>query len=99
MKFLTHYPISRQRDKDGDGKLNFEEYFIGLHDHIHGYDDENADISHIGNITVAKDRFSKLDKDNDGYAVGHLISVLVYNSSIPNRICYNLLPLFIWYFL
>lgn len=72
MKFLTHYAISRQRDKDGDGKLNFEEYFSALNDHIHGYDDENADISHIGNVTVAKDRFSKLDKDNDGYASGHL---------------------------
>ncbi|KAF0916264.1 hypothetical protein E2562_005880 [Oryza meyeriana var. granulata] len=57
----------RQRDKDGDGKLNFDEYFHGLHDHIHGYDDENADISHIGNITVAKERFSKLDKDSDGF--------------------------------
>ncbi|XP_062202769.1 uncharacterized protein LOC133905074 [Phragmites australis] len=61
----------RQRDKDGDGKLNFEEYFHGLHDHIHGYDDENADISHIGNITVAKERFSKLDKDNDGFISEH----------------------------
>jgi hypothetical protein len=28
--------MSRQRDKDGDGKLTFEEYFHGLHDHIHG---------------------------------------------------------------
>lgn len=56
-----------QKDKDGDGKLNFEEYFNGLHDHIHGYDNEDADISHIGNITVAKERFSKLDKDNDGF--------------------------------
>ncbi|KAL5655759.1 hypothetical protein ACJX0J_035078, partial [Zea mays] len=61
----------RQRDKDGDGKLNFEEYFTGLHDHIHGYDDENADISQIGNITVAKDRFFKLDKDNDGFISEH----------------------------
>lgn len=69
---IPYYAISRQRDKDGDGKLNFEEYFSGLHDHIHGYDDENADISHIGNVTVAKDRFSKLDKDNDGYASGHI---------------------------
>jgi Ca2+-binding EF-hand superfamily protein len=57
----------RQRDKDGDGKLTFEEYFHGLHDHIHGYDDENAEISHIGNMTIAKERFSKLDKDNDGF--------------------------------
>jgi hypothetical protein len=73
LKFLPHYAIFRQRDKDGDGKLNFEEYFSGLHDHIHGYDDEHADISHIGNITVAKERFSKLDKDNDGYAIGTLI--------------------------
>ncbi|KAG8044953.1 hypothetical protein GUJ93_ZPchr0008g11880 [Zizania palustris] len=64
----------RQRDKDGDGKLNFEEYFHGLHDHIHGYDDENADISHIGNITVAKERFSKLDRDSDGYATGESIN-------------------------
>ncbi|CAO2203789.1 unnamed protein product, partial [Urochloa humidicola] len=61
----------RQRDKDGDGKLNFDEYFNGLHDHIHGYDDENADISHIGNMTAAKDRFSKLDKDNDGFISDH----------------------------
>ncbi|GJN18588.1 hypothetical protein PR202_gb05761 [Eleusine coracana subsp. coracana] len=59
------------KDKDGDGMLNFEEYFNGLHDHIHGYDDENADISHIGNITVAKERFSKLDKDNDGFISEH----------------------------
>jgi len=71
LKFLTHYAISRQRDKDGDGKLNFEEYFSALNDHIHGYDDENADISHIGNVTVAKDRFSKLDKDNDGFISEH----------------------------
>jgi hypothetical protein len=77
LKFLTHCAISRQRDKDGDGKLNFDEYFNGLHDQIHGYDDENADVSHIGNITVAKDRFSKLDKDNDGYANEPLAKVLV----------------------
>ncbi|KAL6882111.1 hypothetical protein ACP4OV_011583 [Aristida adscensionis] len=61
----------RQRDKDGDGKLNFDEFFHGLHDHIHGYDDENADISHIGNITIAKERFSKLDQDNDGFISEH----------------------------
>jgi len=61
----------RQRDKDGDGKLNFDEYFNGLHDHILGYDDEHADISHIGNMTIAKDRFSKLDKDNDGFISEH----------------------------
>ena len=77
LKFLTHYAISRQRDKDGDGKLNFDEYFNGLHDHILGYDDEHADISHIGNMTVAKDRFSKLDKDNDGYASEPLTKVLL----------------------
>lgn len=65
--------MSRQRDKDGDGKLNFEEYFHGLHDHIHGYDDENAAISHIGNMTIAKERFAKLDKDNDGYMIAALI--------------------------
>jgi calumenin len=47
----------------------------GLHDHIHGYVDENADISHIGNIIVVKDWFSKLDKDNDGYASGHICNL------------------------
>jgi hypothetical protein len=25
LKFLTYYAISRHKDKDGDGKLNFEE--------------------------------------------------------------------------
>jgi hypothetical protein len=68
LPFVFPYPyaVSRQRDKDGDGKLTFEEYFHGLHDHIHGYDDEDTHISHIGNMTIAKERFSKLDKDSDG---------------------------------
>lgn len=93
LKFLLHYVISRQRDKDGDGKLNFDEYFNGLHDHIHGYDDENADISHIGNMTAAKDRFSKLDKDGDGYASELLNKVLLRCSS--HNLVYNLLVLLI----
>lgn len=93
LKFLTHCAISRQRDKDGDGKLNFDEYFNGLHDHIHGYDDENADISHIGNMTAAKDRFSKLDNDNDRYASEPLSEVLLLCFS--ENLVYNLLPLLI----
>ncbi|KAF8671003.1 hypothetical protein HU200_050281 [Digitaria exilis] len=75
----------RQRDKDGDGKLNFDEYFNGLHDHIHGYDDENADISHIGNMTVAKDRFSKLDKDNDGFISEHELEPVIDKLYLSER--------------
>ncbi|KAL5219975.1 hypothetical protein ABZP36_024688 [Zizania latifolia] len=75
----------RQRDKDGDGKLNFEEYFHGLHDHIHGYDDENADISHIGNITVAKERFSKLDKDGDGFISEHELEPVLDKLHLSER--------------
>uniref|UniRef100_A0A0E0MYA7 EF-hand domain-containing protein n=1 Tax=Oryza rufipogon TaxID=4529 RepID=A0A0E0MYA7_ORYRU len=75
----------RQRDKDGDGKLNFEEYFHGLHDHIHGYDDENADISHIGNNTVAKERFSKLDKDSDGFISEHELEPVLDKLHLSER--------------
>uniref|UniRef100_A0A0D9V261 EF-hand domain-containing protein n=1 Tax=Leersia perrieri TaxID=77586 RepID=A0A0D9V261_9ORYZ len=75
----------RQSDKDGDGKLNFEEYFHGLHDHVHGYDDENADISHIGNITVAKERFSKLDKDNDGFLSEHELEPVLDKLHLSER--------------
>lgn len=75
----------RQRDKDGDGKLNFQEYFHGLHDHIHGYDDENADISHIGNMTIAKQRFSKLDKDNDGFISEHEIEPVLDKLHLSER--------------
>lgn len=75
----------RQRDKDGDEKLNFEEYFHGLHDHIHGYDDDNADISHVGNITVAKERFSKLDKDNDGFISEHELEPVMDKLHLSER--------------
>ncbi|XP_006646020.1 calumenin-like [Oryza brachyantha] len=75
----------RQRDKDGDGKLNFEEYFHGLHDHIHGYDDENAYISLIGNTTVAKERFAKLDKDNDGFVSDHELEPVLDKLHLSER--------------
>ncbi|VAH61152.1 unnamed protein product [Triticum turgidum subsp. durum] len=76
---------SRQRDKGGDGKLNFEEYFHGLHDHIHGYDDENAAISHIGNMTIANERFSKLDKDNDGFISEHELEPVLDKLHLSER--------------
>jgi calumenin len=47
---------------------------------MHDYDDEHAYISHIGNITAAKERFSKLDKNNDGYASGPVIELLYTKS-------------------
>uniref|UniRef100_A0ACD5W0Q0 Uncharacterized protein n=3 Tax=Avena sativa TaxID=4498 RepID=A0ACD5W0Q0_AVESA len=75
----------RQKDKDGDGKLTFEEYFHGIHDHIHGYDDENTDISHIGNMTIAKERFSKLDKDNDGFISEHELEPVLDKLHLSER--------------
>ena len=53
--------IFRERDKDNDGKLNFQEFFSGLFYSIRHYDDEG-----ITDDAPAKKSFSHLDLDNDG---------------------------------
>ncbi|XP_029119008.1 uncharacterized protein [Elaeis guineensis] len=58
----------RERDKDRDGKLSFQEYFNGLFDSLRNYDEVyNAiDQSDTSVEAPAKKLFSQLDQDNDG---------------------------------
>lgn len=64
------YP-SRQKDGDEDGKLNFDEYFVGLFDSIL---DDDGPYNHSATLGQAKMLFSKLDQDNDGYKSGKLLT-------------------------
>lgn len=58
----------RERDKDRDGKLNFQEYFSGLFDSLRNYGEAYnlTDRSDTSVEAPAKKLFSQLDKDNDG---------------------------------
>ncbi|OEL32320.1 hypothetical protein BAE44_0006663 [Dichanthelium oligosanthes] len=55
-----------ERDKDNDGKLNFQEFFSGLFYSIRHYDDEGITDDTSGSDAPAKKSFSHLDLDNDG---------------------------------
>ena len=62
----------RQRDKDEDGKLNFQEYFHGLFDSLRNYD-EVHNVSTTSETAPAKKLFQDLDQDKDGYTFGKLL--------------------------
>ncbi|RRT47293.1 hypothetical protein B296_00053834 [Ensete ventricosum] len=58
----------RERDKDKDGKLNFQEFFNGLFDLIRR--DDLYNLTHESDTSTeapAKKLFSQLDHNNDGY--------------------------------
>ncbi|KAJ0094739.1 hypothetical protein Patl1_16431 [Pistacia atlantica] len=60
----------RERDSDKDGKVNFKEFFHGLFDLVRNYDDEvhnSSDPSDDSMDAPARQLFSQLDKDGDGY--------------------------------
>ncbi|KMZ68117.1 Calcium-binding EF hand family protein [Zostera marina] len=60
----------RERDRDKDGKLNFQEFFRGLFDSLKDYS-EDSNASHHdspdSSETSAKKLFSQIDRDNDGF--------------------------------
>ncbi|CAM0946172.1 unnamed protein product [Alopecurus aequalis] len=56
----------RERDKDNDGKLNFQEFYNGLFYSIRHYDDETSTDDSNGSDAPARKSFSQLDLDNDG---------------------------------
>jgi Ca2+-binding EF-hand superfamily protein len=61
------YWLFRERDKDNDGKLNFQEFFSGLFYWIRHDDDEEGSTEYYnGSDAPAKKSFSQLDLDNDG---------------------------------
>ncbi|KAI3694059.1 hypothetical protein L1987_77018 [Smallanthus sonchifolius] len=60
----------RERDTDRDGKVNFKEFFHGLFDLVRNYDEESHNSSHESTDSLespARNFFSQLDKDGDGY--------------------------------
>lgn len=56
----------RERDKDNDGKLNFQEFYNGLFYSVRHYDDETSTDDSNGSDAPARKSFSQLDLDNDG---------------------------------
>jgi len=62
----------RERDKDKDGKLNFQEYFNGLFDSLRNYDEVHNE-SDTSETTPAKKIFQELDQDKDGCSFGKLL--------------------------
>ncbi|THU51942.1 hypothetical protein C4D60_Mb06t36380 [Musa balbisiana] len=74
----------RQKDGDEDGKLNFDEYFVGLFDSIL---DDDGPYNHSATLGQAKMLFSKLDQDNDGFLSGdELVGVI---GKIHHSECYH----------
>ncbi|MQL91789.1 hypothetical protein Taro_024404, partial [Colocasia esculenta] len=63
----TH-SLAMQRDKDGDGKLNFQEYFNGLFDSIRDFNEfyNSTHQSDEATEPMAKKLFAEIDHDNDG---------------------------------
>ncbi|KAK8960197.1 hypothetical protein KSP40_PGU018909 [Platanthera guangdongensis] len=57
--------IKLERDKDKDGRLNFQEYFNGLFDSLRNVEEA---FNHLATSDEARSNilFQKLDKDNDG---------------------------------
>ena len=58
--------LFRERDKDTDGKLNFQEFYNGLFYSIRHYDDDTSTDDSNGSDAPAIKSFSQLDLDNDG---------------------------------
>ncbi|XP_013628581.1 PREDICTED: calumenin-A [Brassica oleracea var. oleracea] len=60
----------RERDSDKDGKIGFEEFYHGLFDTVRNYEEDNHNATHPYHDLPegpAKQLFSQLDKDGDGY--------------------------------
>jgi hypothetical protein len=60
----------RERDSDKDGKISFEEFFHGLFDTVRNYEEDNHNSTHPYHDLPegpAKQLFSQLDKNDDGY--------------------------------
>lgn len=60
----------RERDSDKDGKVGFEEFYHGLFDTVRNYEEDNHNATHPYHDLPegpAKQLFSQLDKDGDGY--------------------------------
>lgn len=71
MIFYYHlwFVCFRERDRDKDGKVNFEEFFHGIYDLIRNYvepHDTDEHESDDSNEASAKMLFVLLDKDGDG---------------------------------
>ena len=66
---FTDTTCFRERDKDKDGKLSFQEYFHGLFDSLRNYDEAHNE-SDTSETAPAKKLFQDLDKDKDGYSFG-----------------------------
>lgn len=58
--------LFRERDKDADGKLNFQEFHNGLFYSVRHYDDETSTDDSNGSDAPARKSFSQLDLDKDG---------------------------------
>lgn len=66
----------RERDKDKDGKLSFQEYFHGLFDSIRNYDDDH---NQSDSDAPAKKLFAQLDLNNDGFLTVDEIQPVIGN--------------------
>lgn len=67
---MVHSFFLRERDKDKDGKLNFEEYLTGLFHLIRNYEVySSTHETDASNEIPAKKLFTRLDLDNDGYVL------------------------------
>ncbi|CAL9762243.1 unnamed protein product [Musa acuminata subsp. burmannicoides] len=71
----------RERDKDKDGKLNFEEYLTGLFHLIRNYDEvySSTHETDASNEIPAKKLFTRLDLDNDGFLSADELKPVIHN--------------------
>lgn len=67
-EFLLSFVCYSERDRDIDGKLNFNEFFHGLFDLVRSYEEtqNSSDESDDSLEAPAKLLFSQLDKDGNG---------------------------------
>uniref|UniRef100_A0A0E0IYC5 EF-hand domain-containing protein n=1 Tax=Oryza nivara TaxID=4536 RepID=A0A0E0IYC5_ORYNI len=82
----TGYSLeSRERDKDNDGKLNFQEFYNGLFYSIRHFDEEASTDDSNASDAPARKSFTHLDLDNDGLLSADELKPIIGNLHPPEH--------------
>jgi Ca2+-binding EF-hand superfamily protein len=84
--FKTNFcSLFRERDKDNDGKLNFQEFYNGLFYSIRHFDEEASTDDSNASDAPARKSFTHLDLDNDGLLSADELKPIIGNLHPPEH--------------